>query len=223
MLSPEETQQVREALDRVETAASQVVRRATDAWQAIGFVSSLHASVDAVVTESTAHELKPACAPGCSFCCHARVEVSDPEALHIAAALRKLPEVRTRSLTESLRRQRAHRRDAPADARIPCAFLEDALCAIYAHRPAVCRKAHSLSVTACETKQPTVPQILSLSLHCEVIIAGTNQAYEGLNLPAGKNELSAAVLAALETSGAAEQWYQGQRLLELPDNPGQEK
>ncbi|MBK6906583.1 MAG: YkgJ family cysteine cluster protein [Rhodocyclaceae bacterium] len=214
MLNPEEELQVRDALAKVEAAASRVVRRATEAWQAIAFVNSLHTSVDAVVNAHTSDELQPECRPGCCFCCSAKVEVSDPEALHIAAAVRSLPEGRVKSLIESLRLQRERRQSGPANERIRCAFLDGDLCSIYKYRPAVCRKAHSLSAAACATNQPTLPQILNLSLQCEVIISGTSRAYEGLNLPAGKHELSAAVLAVLETSCAAEQWYEGRKLLE---------
>jgi hypothetical protein len=101
---------------------------------------------------------------------------------------------------------------APAD-QTPCAFLRDHLCAIYAFRPATCRKAHSLSVEACASGAAEIPQDLSLLLNCETLVAGTKGAFRMRNLPVTTLELSAAVLAALSSSDAAERWYQGQPLL----------
>lgn len=216
MLNTEEELRIRDALGKVEASVSQVVRHATDAWQAIAFVKTLHANVDAVVRAQTFDDLKPECKPGCSFCCSAKVEVSDPEALHIAAAMRSMPEARGQWLTAALRSQLANRSNTTAHTRVPCGFLQDDLCSIYEYRPAVCRRAHSLSAKACEMNSPSLPMILNLSLGCEVLITGTHRAYEGLRLPAGRHELSAAVLAALETDKAAEHWFEGVPLLAPP-------
>jgi Fe-S-cluster containining protein len=86
------------------------------------------------------------------------------------------------------------------------------LCSIYSIRPSVCRKAHSLSVKACETGASLIPQNLTRVVQCEALSAGTNEAFKRVGLPASRHELSAAVLAAL-AENAEEAWYQGKPLL----------
>lgn len=189
--------------------ASESLRQAPDAWQAIAFVTSIHSSIDKLVAVSidseSKPEFKPECKAGCSFCCSVRVEVSDPEALAIAAHVQGLQQSLKTGLIEKLLLQRARQYAEPATPkRIACAFLESDLCAIYAIRPSVCRKAHSLSAKACEDHAPEIPQSLEVLLSCEVITAGAKEAFLQNGLSCEDNELSVAVLAALSVESAVE-------------------
>lgn len=213
MLTHADKSRVRESISAIATRTSQIVQAATDPWQAISFVKSLHTSIDKVVATVRTDERQAECKPGCAFCCSAKVEASDAEALHIARVIRDLPAARQEELLEALRHQSAERSKADDSERIPCSFLENEHCSIYADRPATCRKAHSLSAKACEAQAAQIPQNLALALQCEVLIAGTNEGFRSSQLPATANELSAAVLAALTTESAAERWYHGQSLL----------
>lgn len=198
----------------VRLRASQALGRANDAAQAVAFVGTLHGNLDAVITASEAAGPPPDCKPGCAYCCHARVEVSDPEALHIAAGLQQMPESAQQALIERLH-LKARDDGVSLRQRLPCAFLRDGLCSIYAIRPAVCRKAHSLSAQACESGADDIPQDLNRVIRCEVLMAGTREAYDSVGLPASRHELSAAVLAALGRDALAD-WHRGKPLLETP-------
>jgi hypothetical protein len=214
MLTHEEKVLVREAISAIANRASRIVQGATEPWQAIGVVRSLHISIDKVIATAQTDGLQAECKPGCAFCCSTKVEVSDIEALDIARAIHSLPAARQEQMREALRDQSERRAKANDSERIPCALLENGLCSIYSYRPATCRKAHSLSVKACADQEPLIPQSLSVAMHCEVLIAGISEGLRSNNLPASASELSAAVLAALASDFAAERWYQGHSLLQ---------
>jgi hypothetical protein len=214
MLTHEEKVLVREAISVIANRTSRIVQGATEPWQAIGVVKSLHISIDKAIATAQTDGLQVECKPGCAFCCSTRVEVSDIEALDIARAIHSLPAARLEKMQEALRDQSERRAKANDSERIPCALLENGLCSIYSDRPATCRKAHSLSARACADQEPLIPQNLAVAMHCEVLIAGMNEGLRSNNLPASANELSAAVLAALTSNFAAERWYQGHSLLQ---------
>jgi Fe-S-cluster containining protein len=216
MLTPDERSQLQTAISAIERRAWEVLSKTEDSGQAVAFISTLHRNTDAVISASESTGPSPECKPGCTYCCSARVEVSDPEALYIARHIRQMPEEEKSPLLDRLRLQ-STRAGVTGDYSNPqpCAFLRDGLCSIYSIRPAVCRKAHSLSVKACETQASQIPQNLTRVVQCEALMAGTNEAYRSVGLPASGHELSAAVLAAL-AGNAEEAWYQGKPL--LPDS-----
>jgi|GEM_PF-1775313 len=213
MLSQEEQLRIRESINAVSARASSSIQQCTNAWQAIVFLKSLHSSIDAVVNEPRSFDLTPECKAGCSFCCSVKVEVSDPEAIQIARHVQDLPQDVRAKLIEKLEFAAAQKSNLTTPERTDCAFLEAGLCSIYTIRPSVCRKAHSLSVKECEELAPEIPQNLNLLLQCEVIAAGANEAFQQNNLHVGNNELSSAVLAALATVNAAEEWFRGKPLV----------
>ena len=214
MLSQEEQSRIRESINAVSVRASCSIQKCTNACQALAFLKSLHSSIDAVVSEPQSFVLTPECKAGCSFCCSLKVEVSDPEAIQIAQHVQGLPQDERAKLINKLKLAAARKANLTEPVRSDCAFLLEAgLCSIYTIRPSVCRKAHSLSVKACEELAPEIPQNLNLLLQCEVIAAGTNEAFQQNNLHVGNNELSSAVLAALTTVNAAEEWFRGKPLI----------
>ena len=213
MLTREEESQVAETLARISSRAEEAIGSAPDAWHAITFVRSLHSNIDAVSRTWEAGDQSSECQPGCAHCCSARVEVSDPEALYIANQMLALPQSQIEQISSKLRIN-SELRSSSGLVRVPCAFLDRNMCVIYEHRPSVCRKAHSLSVKACETQEASIPQRLGLTLQHEVLIKGTNRGYVANGLPANNNELSVAVLAVLENGANAADWYNGKPLLE---------
>lgn len=222
MLSPDEQSQLHNAITAIQRRASEALARTQDAWQAIAFVSVLHHNTDTVTAASDATGPTPECKPGCTHCCNARVEVSDAEALYIAKVVRQMPEQERLLLLDRLRVKAAASSGGMnagiAPEPTPCAFLQEGLCSIYSFRPAVCRKAHSLSVEACETSARHIPQHFTRVVQCEALSAGVNEAYKSAGLPASRHELSGAVLAAL-AQDAAEEWYRGAPL--PSDQPSQ--
>ena len=223
MLSLEEQSRIRDAVARVALRATAAIKSRSSASQAIQFIDILHANIDRTVDAENRAGPEPACKPGCAHCCALRVEVTDAEALRIAAHVRTLPPATVESLSAQLQHnlhvhgQRPLPLPLPASVRTPCAFLADRLCSIYAIRPAVCRKGHSLSVVACEAHAPEIPQNLSLLLKCETLIEGAKQGYRTNKLPAETSELSAAVMAALSSPAASDSWYRGVPVLSPPD------
>ena len=214
LLTEKEEASVRNSIADVASRADEAIKGASNAREAMAFVKSLHASIDKVTSVWTTGDPKPECQPGCSYCCTARVEVSDPEALRIAEHVGGLPTERQGALAAALVHQSELRAGASPYARVRCAFLEQDLCSIYEHRPASCRKGHSLSQKACQNNEPLIPQNLSVVLRCEILIAGTNQSYQSNGFPAGRNELSASVLAAILAVDGAKEWYSGKPLLQ---------
>lgn len=138
---------------------------------AVWLTGENHAALDAraVQRESLARARhRPiACAAGCNACCVQPVTVFLPEALRIAAWLRRDENAATRAhflaafpawkeqagdgfaplLAAIARGDRAAEEEAHLaqwQRRAMCAFNRDGLCAIYPVRPAVCRTAHAL-------------------------------------------------------------------------------
>ena len=106
--------------------------------------------------EALASEGAPvACAPGCDFCCHLRVEVFLHEATALLHHLRTGVEPEQAARIEARIRANAAHID-PLDAHqhrtagIACAFLEKGRCSAHAVRPAACAVYHSVSRERCE-------------------------------------------------------------------------
>ncbi|MCW7540295.1 YkgJ family cysteine cluster protein [Aquabacterium sp. A7-Y] len=98
----------------------------------------------------------PACAKGCSYCCHLRVSAPAQEVFTLAEALEQLPDAAQRAALLARVRDNAAR-VATMDSRrhhgtaLRCAVLAaDGACSAYEARPSSCRRYHSLSVEACK-------------------------------------------------------------------------
>jgi uncharacterized protein len=205
VLSADEQDRVRQSIAGVARAASALLNRADSAYQAQAVVMLLHQGLDKLLAAANGTPPAIECRPGCAHCCNARVEVSEHEAALIAAHLGRW--------TDDERDPAIARLVAKAgrpDAGQPCALLQDGHCSVYPIRPAVCRKAHSLSAAACRSGTAPIPQQLALVVQCEALIAGTNQAFEQHGLPAARLELSAAVLAALGRGDECDGGYRGE-------------
>ena len=185
---------------------------------AVAHIENLHKNVDKLVQDrnETPSALAPlACQAGCAHCCHVRVYVSEPEVFHILTALRQHSDMALAALQQRLKQYVETTQQDPDHARLACAFLVDNLCTIYSHRPAVCRKAHSLSVSACASGAEHIPQDLQLILRAEALIQGHAAAYQDASLPATSHELASAVLLALEDPQAQEKWFAGKQAGQL--------
>lgn len=215
MLSPDEQAAVADAIARVQQRAADHLATHRQADSAIRFVAQLHQAIDKLTRQ--VHESGRAvdCKAGCTHCCRARVEVTEPEIFNI---VRMLKAGSTETLETRIRRLRHHQSATTSDApaRPDCAFLDNQLCAIYAVRPAACRKAHSLSVADCARMAADIPQHLDLTLGAEVLMRGTANAYRQVGLATTAQELCAAVLQALEDDTAEARWLNGESVFE-PD------
>lgn len=100
-----------------------------------------------------------ACTKGCSHCCHISVVITEFEARQIGKACGIRPErVRKSGKQDEL---------VAKYFGVPCPFLADGLCSIYAHRPLSCRTHVNLAATSffCDTQiRPEWSFVPSLNL-----------------------------------------------------------
>ena len=207
MLTDEEQVAFRASIDGVRSLAAKRLRCIGDVGHAVGFVANLLRSLDSVAARAAELGPVPDCKIGCSYCCHVRVEATDPEIFWIIRRIRQQPASAVAELIEKLRRRVAEQHADSLDTRRSCTFLAEDRCTIYEVRPAACRKAHSLSVKRCEAFAPEIPQNLNLLVEAEALMIGTAEAYREVDLPASAHELNSAVLLALSDESAEARWY----------------
>ena len=88
--------------------------------------------------QSERYRADMACGPGCSSCCHAWLSVCAGEEAQLRAASAALPSDKREAL--AARGQHEQEREARGESKARCALLdEDGRCAVYEHRPLVCR------------------------------------------------------------------------------------
>jgi Fe-S-cluster containining protein len=99
-----------------------------------------------------------ACAKGCAYCCYIQTDITAGESFILARAVREMPkDQREKVLTRLEANAEAFSSMSLTErqkAKIPCALLdlEKQTCSVYGDRPTVCRKWHSVDVSACESE-----------------------------------------------------------------------
>lgn len=100
------------------------------------------------------HGARIHCGPGCSDCCHQLFQITEIEAAEVSRGVALLDEqtaarLRTRAaayiearraLVSATGEPEAWGSLPPTGARLACPALENGICAIYEHRPLMCRK-----------------------------------------------------------------------------------
>jgi hypothetical protein len=182
------------------------------------------ANVDTLVAEWMAMdvpgEAKPACARGCSHCCHVRVEVTAPEVFLLARFLRAHPDAeRDARIATTARAVAGMDGRAHHLAQIRCALLgEDGACTVYAARPIACRRAHSTDAAVCAAvhREPTldvlVPAAPSLQWNASSLVLGWLEGYAHARDGRAPDhyELHAALVAATSTPDAEARFLAGE-------------
>jgi Fe-S-cluster containining protein len=145
-----------------------------------------------------------ACAPGCDYCCHLRVDVFAHEAAALLEFLRTRAAPEEAALIERKIRANAARIDGMTagqhrSAGIACAFLRNGLCAAHDVRPSSCATYHSLSRERCEhafrhpedmgTPRNARPALLELQTFGKAQIEATSAARKAAGLSGEQAEL----------------------------------
>ena len=169
-----------------------------------------------------------ACRRGCAHCCHAFVSAKAPEILIAGAAIpaREREAVRAAvdaayAATGTLGPEQRARLAAP------CPMLAAGQCRIYEARPATCRTAVSLDVTACASAFrpgagpvdiPTPDFHILMRRGYSIALAG---ALQRAGYPAASYEFVAAMRAALARPDAEAAWLAGEDIFAaVPIDPG---
>ncbi len=175
----------------------------------------LHQATDAEITNAQADGVQMACQPGCNHCCAAQVEALAPEVFLILDQVQQQTPEERAALMGRLRAHATTLTTEPAgeakawSQRPKCPLLVNGLCSVYAVRPAVCRKAHSLDVKACEAGAPQIPQSLRVVVTAQARSQGTSDAFREIGLVSSRHELASALLLALTDSTAQSRWLAG--------------
>lgn len=160
-----------------------------------------------------------ACARGCGWCCHQRVDVTAPEIFALAEHLRGDESVRARlgataAALAGLSSRAHHLR------RVRCSLLNDAMeCSAHSERPLACRRGHSLDATTCRAvyDDPTlatqIPADSTRSWNTAALILGYREGYAHHQRALDTYELNAGLLIALEDDTCESRWSSGEDVL----------
>jgi hypothetical protein len=185
---------------------------------------SAHRAMDAAGARALAgSDRTPACAAGCSHCCHVHADATVPEVLAIVAHLERAWTAEARAaLRDRLARQAlavAHLTDDERwAARIPCALLDGAgRCTIHAARPLRCRAFHSCSAAPCRAAfegaadvEPEPVRIARLDRAHDAVELGYDRALAAAGLSARAHRLELALSIALDVPDAGARWLAGE-------------
>ncbi len=212
----------RERLNAATTAAFERAARALRGGCAGTTCAALCRSSNGAIERETAELADEgaavACAPGCDYCCHLRVEVFE----HEAAALLDYLRTRATPVEAAAIESRIHANAARVDtlsadehrcAGMPCAFLVDGRCAAHDVRPAACAAYHSLSRDRCEqsfrrpqdigTPRASRPVLLELHVFGSALIEATQAGCKEAGLDGQQRELHQALRALLKRRAKA--------------------
>jgi Fe-S-cluster containining protein len=189
------------------------LRESRDGATCAALCRRLNGVIDAKIDALQRAGASVACAPGCAFCCHLRVDVFPHEAAALLHHLRtQVAPERAARIGERIRAN-ALRIDALTpeqhrSAGIGCAFLENGLCSAHDVRPSACAAYHSLSRERCEhsfrhaehigTASNARPALLELQAFGTAQIETTAAAYRDAGLASTPAELHQALRALLD-------------------------
>jgi Fe-S-cluster containining protein len=193
------------------TAAA--LTRSRDGASCAALCRRLNCVVDDKIASLADSGASVACAPGCDFCCHLRVDVFAHEASALLHQLRtRLEPLQVVRIEERIRANAARIDALTAEehrkAGIACAFLQDGLCSAHDVRPAACAAYHSVSRERCEhsfrhpqhigTPHNARPALLELQVFGAAQIEATNAACKVASGAGGQAELHQSLRALLD-------------------------
>ena len=193
------------------TAAA--LRAGCDATTCAAICRRLNTVIDDKIEALRAGGASVACAPGCDYCCHLRVDLFAHEAVALLDYLRTRASPNEAAAIEQRIRANAQRVDGLTAAQhrsagIACAFLRDGLCVAHDVRPSSCAAYHSLSRERCEhafrhpehigTPRNARPALLELQTFGTAQIEATSAARKAAGLVGEQLELHQALRTLLD-------------------------
>lgn len=160
-----------------------------------------------------------ACTVGCNYCCHYHVLVTPVEVFAIVEHLRLQGDSVVAKTIDDLRIYLSHVSGlTPLEHKltnIPCVFLQEGLCSIYAIRPIACRGHHSASLNFCKRSfEDPISDKKALRGYDRSVVS---TAFDNLSLAiqhksgldSSKYEFHAATFEALTDSSSLKRWKDG--------------
>ena len=211
--------------DWAATAAEQLARKRLEGKRTGETASRLAIEME----DAAMHAMLPLVEPAdlerivaCPEIGQGRVGVTAPEALAIAAFIRKNKSraERKRIYELAVKNAKEIASPTPGATPYPCALQgSDHVCCVYARRPLRCRPLHAISI-AKEMGRHEVPPARSQAAEpdeprheqnvAQGIEVGLTRALQSAGLDANIYELNSALATALETPDAAERWARGE-------------
>ena len=199
-------------------------KRSVDAAAARAQTVRMYGRLAALQAEIIARgKVELACARGCSYCCHLRVEIRPHDAFVLAKHVQTKFNAEQRGRTvmrieENLKRIAALTPEQHVRAGIACALLEEGVCSAYEARPATCRKYYSVSVETCrnafnDTSSPLTGEIEheQVRLAGNAVALGYAKGLEDAGYDAQLYELHYALQRALINPKAETRYRKGKR------------
>src|SRR5688572_30451113 len=189
------------------------LRKGCDAATCAALCRRLNGVVESKIEALKDAGARVACAPGCDYCCHLRVEVFAHEAVALLHHVRANASADESASLERTIRANAARVDGLTveqhrSAGIACAFLRGGLCSAHDVRPSACAAYHSLSRARCEhafrhpqhigTPRNARPALLELQVFGAAQIEATSAARTAAGLSGDQTELNQALHALLD-------------------------
>jgi Fe-S-cluster containining protein len=198
----------RERLNALTTATYEStaaeLQRNCDAASCAALCRRVNGVIDGEIDALQAAGANVACAPGCDFCCHLRVDVFRHEAVALLHRLRTGMAPREAAAVEQRILVNAQRVDGmtPEQHRVAglaCAFLVDGRCSAHDVRPSACAAYHSMSRERCEqsfreprgigTARNARPALLELQVLGSALIEATQAGCVAARRPSEQAEL----------------------------------
>jgi Fe-S-cluster containining protein len=201
----------------------EMLRAGRTSLQVIAIAESGEAVADAATATAQARQPpRPplACQEGCAWCCHKTVGTAVPEVERIVQYLRsnltdgQLAELRERA-SRLVEQRRQLQNDRWTASRLPCFFLNEDRCMVYAVRPLTCRGFTSSDARACERSfrqrgRVDIPVYEPQLRIATFVLDGMRAGLAEANLFADLLELTAATLIALSIPNAFDRWRLGE-------------
>jgi Fe-S-cluster containining protein len=213
------TEHHRQVVEAERKLASEILARDRSPRAVNEVVDAAVTFADSVMRGSPTPPSSLACKRGCAHCCHRPVGTSAPTVLRITAALREPSSesafasalARVVSLDEQTHGASWTLAERPP---LPCAFLVDGACSIYAFRPFVCRAWNSADDQACLRALGEDSVEMRFDLFQRTTFAGVERGLQGAlqsrGLDSSDLEFTAAMRVAMETPNACERWLAGE-------------